>query len=112
MQVFAAQSGIASAMHGRWVEGWFGGEWGVAGGALFSQWEVERCNRNPAKKRLHQTKRPVGNNAGRGLLGHLWASFQAAVTSYKSFMGTPLNRGPHQGQELLHFCLNETSARG
>lgn len=66
----------------------------------------------PKKKRLHQTKRPVGNNAGRGLLGHLWASFQAAVTSYKSFYGDTLNRGPHQGQELLHFCLNGTSARG
>lgn len=35
MQVFAAQSGIASAMHGRWVEGWFGGGWGVVGGPCF-----------------------------------------------------------------------------
>lgn len=38
-----------------WVEeGWVEEGWG--GGGLFSQWEVERCNRNPAKKRAPPNK--------------------------------------------------------
>lgn len=79
---------------------------------MFSQWEVERCNRNPAKKRLRQTKRPGGNNAGRGLLGHLWAPFQAAVTSYKSFYGDTPNRGPRARTGTFTFLLEWDLCQG
>lgn len=51
------------------------------------------------------------NIAGRGSSVRLLAPLQAAATSYKSLYGATLNRGPRQGQELLHFCLNGTSAR-
>lgn len=53
-----------------------------------------------------------GNNAGGVLLGHLWAPFQAAVTSYKSFYGDTLNRGPPTRTGTFTFLLEWDLCQG